>query len=385
MVLLRDILPLSVEMHIISAFVLVVLGAETALALVMHRRRNPESGIPAIRACLVGVRTVVMMNGVELITQLFFGANFESRIITYGMILVVIDIGCITLFARLRPFVRDRPIMFRVVIPLEIGLNLVIIVIHSIELLSARSIVILPNLASIALASPIILGPIIFVLFLHAHGDREIKPYYKFIVLAVLMLGLGGAIHLVPIEDRLAEVGIGLDTTAILSTAFYIPGIAIFLGTVYVMPYIEDLYWRKEVIGVYILNTVTGRILFKRDFQVAKDMELSTVSDSDRDSALMGGLSGIDDLIREMTNDAGGRLEFIDKDGLKFMLSWYKHLLFVAIARINLPVIKAKLAEFKNQFITQFGDVMKDQTASESRQADLVIAVDRVFKGRDAP
>nr|MDO8084177.1 hypothetical protein [Candidatus Sigynarchaeum springense] len=197
-------------------------------------------------------------------------------------------------------------------------------------------------------------------------------------------LGFGGAFHLVPVEDGLAAVGISLDVTAFVSMVSSIIGVAIFLGTIYVMPYVEDLYWRKALVGLYVLDTKAGRILFKRDFQVARDMEPPAVSVSDRDSALMGGLSGIDDLVREMTSDAGGRLEFIDKEGLKFMLSWYKQLLFVVIARINLPVIKAKLAEFKNHFITQFADEMKDKAAIELRQDDLVIAVDRVFKGRDA-
>ncbi|MBN2153127.1 MAG: hypothetical protein JW839_16865 [Candidatus Lokiarchaeota archaeon] len=384
MVLLLDTMPYSVEMHIISAFVLVVLGSEIALVLVMHRRRNPESGVPAIRACLVGVRTFVAMNGVELVSQLFYGTIPESRMLIYLMFLVIIDVGCVALFARLRPFVRNRPILFRVVLPLEIALSSVVLVFHAVELLSVRSIAILPDLVSIGLASPIIVGPIILVVFLYAHGDREIKPYYKFMMLALAMLGFGGATHLVPIEDGLAGIGIGLDATAFVSMAFSVTGVAIFLGTVYVMPYIEDIYWRKAVLAVYVVDAGTGSVVFKREFKHVEEMALSGMQPSDRDSALMGGLSGIDDLVREMTNDSGGRLELIDKEGLKFMLSWYKQLLFVAISRINLPVIKAKLAEFKNHCITQFGELVKQCAVSESQRVDLGTAAARIFQGGGA-
>nr|MDO8084641.1 hypothetical protein [Candidatus Sigynarchaeum springense] len=266
-----DTLPLSVELHVISAFVLVVLGSELALILVMHRRKHPESGIPAISACLVGVRTFVAMNGVELISQLLYGTVLESRILIYLMFLVIIDVGCIFFFARLRSFVRNRPILFRVALPLEIALSSVVLVFHVVELLSVRSFAFLPDFVSIGLASPIIIGPIILIVFLNVHGDREIKPYYKFNMLGLVMLGFGGAFHLVPVEDGLAAVGISLDVTAFVSMVSSIIGVAIFLGTIYVMPYVEDLYWRKALVGLYVLDTKAGRILFKRDFQVARD------------------------------------------------------------------------------------------------------------------
>ncbi|MEX2682020.1 MAG: hypothetical protein Q6373_010490 [Candidatus Sigynarchaeota archaeon] len=382
MLLLLDNLPLSVELHIISSFILVVLGAEVVLVLEMHKRRNPESGIPAIRVCLVGIRTLVALNGVELICLLLYGANSDVFVVIYGMSLVIVYAGCIALFARLRPFARARPILFRVILPLEIMVNIVLLAIHLVQLFSARSIVILPDFVSIGGASPIIVAPCILALFLHTQGDRTIKPYYLFMVASLAMLGLGGAFYLLPIEDGLARIDVDREVTAFLSMVFSVAGAAIFLGAVYVMPYVEDIYWRKAVLAVYVINTETGSVLFKRNFQDGEDMAISVMQTNVQDSALIGGLSGIDDLVREMIRDTGGRLELLDKEGLKFMMSWYKQYLFVAVSRLNLPVIKVKLAEFKNHCITHFGDAMKDNTITASSMADLDRAAECIFKGR---
>jgi hypothetical protein len=375
-------LPLAVEVQIISAFVLVILGTEILVILFTHLRKNPESGVALIRACSIGVAAVVAMKIVEFAYLVLQGTDVLSRDIVYGLNLIIIDLGCTAIFAALRHFTRPRPVLFRFVMPLMIAISILATILHGVELLSARPASIVPNVVSVGFTAPIAFAPASLVLFLHAQSDRAIKPYYKCIIFAVALLGFGGMLHLVPVEDVLVAIGVGLSTSAIASMAFSIAGVAIFFVTLFMMPYIEDLDWRKEVVAVYLVNTGTGRILFKRSFEEKNHVASSGSINSESDSVLMGGLSGMEEFVREMTNNTAGNLEFIDKDGLKFMLSRFKQFLFIAIARANLPVIRAKLLEFKATFITRFGEVVKGKAVGESQHAGLKRAADIVFKGR---
>jgi hypothetical protein len=377
-------LPYPVEVQIISAFVLMILGLEIDIILVMHRRKNPGSGVALINSCLVGVTTLVAIRTVELAYILLRWFDADYREVVYGMTLVIVDIGSTALFSALRQFTRSRPALFKGVIPAGIALSIVTTIFHVIELASARPASILPVGGSVGFTTSIVFVPTVFVLFLHAQSDRAIKPYYKCIVIALVMLGLGGGLHLVPVEDLLAGSGVDLTATSTVSMAFSVAGVTLFFVTLFMMPYIEDLYWQKAVVAVYVLNTSTGRAIFKRTFQEGNNEVPSGSDAEENDAFLMGGLSGMVDFVREITNSAGGNLEFIDKGELKFMLSPFKQFLFIVISRASLPVIRAKLFALKSIIISQFGDVMKGKALDELQRVKFAQIVDHVFKGGKA-
>lgn len=384
-----DLLPLDVEVQVISAFVFVVIGAEIVAFLAWYHLKYPGSGVAVIRACVIGITTIVAMKAVEFIYLVSHGMEASARAVIHGITLVIVDIGCTALSVAIRHFTRSRPVLHDRAIPILIATNIVALALHVVELASAKPGSIVPDAISFAISTQVGLVPGFFVIFLHAHADQAIKPYYKAIFLALVLLGAAGAIQFLPVENLLVHAGMDLAMAGVASAAFSIAGVSLFFTTLYMMPYIEDVHWRREVVAIYVLNSAKGNVVFNRHFSGPGNVPRAlNAIDGSNSSILVEGLSSMEDFIREMTDAAGGNLEFVDKGGIKFVLSRFKQFLFIVIATQNLPIIRAKLLDFKAVFTARLGEEMKGKKGTpldETMMARLVQVADRLFEGASEP
>jgi hypothetical protein len=376
-------LPLIGELQLVGAFIMIIVSLEIIMVFVAHEKNNPESSAAWLRVFIISLSGFITIYAIEFVTVLFFGVDIKLQEFIFRATLITVDAICILLFRTLKNFNNRNPARMNPGIITLIALYLVFLAIHGIELFSSGEIMIVSTTVSTFSMVPAAMIPFVVALVLHHRSDASIKRYYIAIALSIFIVGLGIVLHLNPIEQDLVTAGFPIESVAIFSVILAMLGISMLFVSFYMIPYIEDLFWRKEILSIYVLDTDNRVILYKELFPENIDENSGAVFSSSemQDKVVLGGLSGLDDFMADLIKTPGGALESIDKGDLKFLFSRHKNLLFIAAVKKNLPVIKIKLAEFGDWFFIEFGELVKKNINDPARYVNAHDIILDVFRG----
>ncbi|MFX0099492.1 MAG: hypothetical protein ACFFCS_07915 [Candidatus Hodarchaeota archaeon] len=126
------------------------------------------------------------------------------------------------------------------------------------------------------------------------------------------------------------------------------------------LPYIEDLFWLEDLIALYIINKEDGGIIYKQVFK-----EDPGFLEGDGEEILLGGLTGINELITEFEHAKS--IEYIDKEDVKFILTQEKKILMFLIAKNFVPAMKTKLDKIKDDFLNYYSELLDFDILDRSR------------------
>jgi hypothetical protein len=198
-----------------------------------------------------------------------------------------------------------------------------------------------------------------------ASSTTYVKPY-RILVAGFIITTISLVINTPVVQPWLAMMipGDTLDIAGSVSAILVVSGlISVLLGFSFVPP-VEDIYWKKDLIAVYIMDKKSTKVIYKKVFHPSSAAtplqgQMSTVTmDQQQEEVLLGGLKGIDDLLSEITSSTGKTLEFIDQGQVKLVIDQDSNLLYLLLSRRFLPVIKWNLYNFKQTFLMYYGDLL---------------------------
>jgi hypothetical protein len=376
-------MPVASEVQLIEAFVLAILSIEIIIVFIAHKRKNPESSAVWIRVFIISSGEFITIHVIAFIMLLLFGDITIDQEILYRINLCMVDVECILLFRTLHYFSKKNVERVNRASMVLIWLYAAFLAIHITEFISGGQITILPDIARpISMITAAII-PIGVAVILSKRSEPSIKRYYRVVIIALLVMSVGVTLHLRPIQMYVSSIGISLDLLAIVSMILSISGTAMLLISFYFVPYLEDLFWKQELVSIYVLDTKSNVIIYKELFSenIGGSSDAVFAATAAQDNVLFGGLSSLDDFMSEMIKIPSGNLEMIDKGGLKLLFTRHKHLLFIAASKKNLPVIKVKLADFGDWFFIHFGELVKNNVKDPTQYAKAHEVVSQVFRG----
>jgi hypothetical protein len=373
-------LPLSAEIQIVSAYLLVFLSCQIMLIFVTQWRKNPGSNASWIRIFMICTGELFVSYTLELLAIVFIENVVLQQFYIRGMNLVVFDVESVLLFLALRFFGSKQKKKIIIVSSFLAVLYILILAVHLVELVSMGQINIFPTAASTASLLPAILVPLGVIAFLLRRAELAFNRYYRAILLAIVVLGAGEVLRLATLQRVLFIVNVPDILWIASSVVLRIPGTTLFFLAFYFMPYIEDLNWQQNLLSLYVLETKSKAILFKELFAENIGIESRYAGNTEQDHMLLSSFSGLDDFISEVIKSPAGNLEFIDKGGIKFLFTHRKNLLFVATSKKNRQEIKAKLADFRDWFFIHFGELAKSDVLDPQQYVNAHEIVSDIFR-----
>lgn len=370
------------EIQLLNSFVLVILSFQIILVFIAQKRSNPDSSAVWIRVFIISSSEFIIIHTIELVFLLELGDAMIGKEIVYRINLIAVDTESMLLFWTIRLFSKKKSVRVNLFSIIFIILYGMVLAVHVIETFSGNAIQILPNSVSTTMMLPGVLIPLGVSVILFKRCEAAIKRYYKTIAISLGLMCLGDTMHLLPVEHDVAVLGISMDFLAAASVFLSLVGTAMLFVSFYMLPYIEDLYWQKEVLSIYVLDTTSNTMLYKETMPENVDASSADVmkSSTSQDRVFLGSLTGLDDFISDVMKSKGN-LEYVDKGNLKLLFTRRKNLLFIAAAKKNLTVIKTKLSDFADWFFITFGVLVKNNELDPSKYVKARNIVAQVFKG----
>ncbi|MFX0102394.1 MAG: hypothetical protein ACFFCS_22705 [Candidatus Hodarchaeota archaeon] len=210
--------------------------------------------------------------------------------------------------------------------------------------------------------------PAYFISTLIKRSDARLKSTFILIFLGLLFSFIGLFLHSPDVEALMktifpVEFHDALSLSTLVFTIIYLGMIMVGM---YFLPPIEDFFWTENLLAVYVLKQGFETPVFKRYFQALLDGEQKLKKEVDEDQYLAGGIMGINQMVNEMISKSDKRVEYIDQEATKLILAYEEDLMFLVVSKINLPIMRTKLYNFKKNFMLYFGDQVKNWEGDQS-------------------
>ncbi len=368
------------ELHLISSFIAAVLSIEIVVVFVTRNRSNKGGSVAWIRVFVIYALALAIVHVLQVVLLLTLGDDALVYEYTYKINLLVVDIETLFLFRAIDCFDRFKRGIPHISVLLAISTCFVIFVIHIIELASAGTITILPRITNAVLAIQTVAIPAAVAVVLLYRSDLFIRNHYRVILLGLLLAGIGKGLYMYFVGEPFLFFGYSPNIYSIVSSSLIIAGSSLFIVALYMLPYIEDLYWRQALVAILILDTKTNEVIFNQDLRRSPTTSVpARESSSLLEEALIGGLSGIDDFVTSLIESPQGKLEYIDKGGLKLLLSWRKDYLFLLVVNAYFPIMKSKLDMLNDRFCKVSGEAYGKLVLDPSRMERVRTIVESIF------
>lgn len=122
------------------------------------------------------------------------------------------------------------------------------------------------------------------------------------------------------------------------------------------LPAVEEFFWKYHILGTYIIDRQKNQLLFKHVFASNITQQDKVLLDENLETVFLGGISSINDLIREIVHSQEKNIEFIDQGNIKLIMNHNERLIFILVATRFLPIMKWKLYNFMETFMFYYGD-----------------------------
>ncbi|MBD3187661.1 hypothetical protein GF325_12575 [Candidatus Bathyarchaeota archaeon] len=122
------------------------------------------------------------------------------------------------------------------------------------------------------------------------------------------------------------------------------------------LPAVEEFFWKYSILGAYIIDRQKNQLLFKHVFASNITKQEEVLLDENLETVFLGGISSINDLIREIVHSQEKNIEFIDQGNIKLIMNHNERLIFILVATRFLPIMKWKLYNFMETFMFYYGD-----------------------------
>jgi hypothetical protein len=382
MAIQQAVLHPAAELHLISSFIAAAVCIEIVAVFVTRKRSNQGGSAAWIRVFIIFALSLIIVHVFEVIIFLTEGDGSLVHEYIYRINLLVVDVETIFLFRAMDCFDRFKRGGPHVSALLAITACLAILAIHVIEFASSGTITLLPRVTNVVLAMQSIAIPAAVAGVLLHRSDVSIRNHYRVILLGLILAGTGDKLHMYLSGESLSLAEYGSSILSAVSSSFLVAGLTLFFVTIYMVPYIEDLYWRQALVAIFVIDTKANAVIFKQDLRRSATNGVSAGSSPVlQQEALIGGISGIDDFVTSIIESPQGKLEYIDKEGVKMLLSWRKDLLFLLVVDTYLPVMKAKLDAFNDQFCKVIGDAPGKTVPNPVRVEQVREIAESIFSG----
>lgn len=204
--------------------------------------------------------------------------------------------------------------------------------------------------------------PAYFMLQLLKRSQPRLKKVFVLIFLGIIFAFLGIFLHSPDAEALINSIlpAALVNGSTLLVLVFTIIYLGMITIGVYFLPPIEDFFWTEKLLALYVLKQGVETPVFKRYFQSLAREGKGPEKQLDEGQYLAGGIEGINQIVADMIMKSGNKLNFIDQGDAKLLLSYDGDLIFLVVSKINLPIIRSKLYNFKENFMMYFGDKLED-------------------------
>ena len=229
----------------------------------------------------------------------------------------------------------------------------------------------------------VIVFPMYLLIQLAKHEDSGLKKIFYLVFIGEIIIFLGMMFNFKLVENVINSIFPGVFKIVIL--AIIVAGLTMIgLGFFYLPP-VDDFLWGDDLVALYILEKNTRMTLFKKIFDATAISTLAFASQEGKDAGanedmFLGGIGGISDMLSETLSGSKKKVELIDQGAVKILLAYEGDLLFLLLAKKNMPILSFKLKSFKDTFMLFYGDLVKRFASNPEKFLPVEKIATRIFK-----
>nr|MDO8114146.1 hypothetical protein [Candidatus Sigynarchaeota archaeon] len=354
-----------VESLLVSYFIILILGFELSVFFIfqkMMRKDRSPAWILAFSLTMLSFSVVYLFRA---ILDLGYGGNVTIADLISQLDMIVVSVASIGTGLLLFGFFRGNGRRSSTMGLVFMILGMISTVVNVIGTLMGWSIQIGLLFAGIPLLV-LFMFPMYLLVQLAKHDDSGRKNLFYFILIGVFLNVLGMLFNF-----RLVEVSI----SAVLGTEVYssvklavlviiVIGLTMEALGFFYLPPVDDFFWKNHLVALYVLDKTSRFSLFKKVFDI-KAIEALPFGRKDEqeggasETVFISGIGGITDMLSETMETSGEKVEFIDQGVVKLLLAYEGDLIFILLAKQNVPILSWKLKSFKDTFMLFYGDMVK--------------------------
>ncbi|MGY5854262.1 MAG: hypothetical protein RTU92_11895 [Candidatus Thorarchaeota archaeon] len=200
-----------------------------------------------------------------------------------------------------------------------------------------------------------------FYQYFRKNVTGETLPGVRLIFIGILIGFIGFILRTDPIYDFFGEV------PYILGPLLLVIGIGLFGASILVSPAFDELDWAEQLVGLYVIGE-GGILMYHHRF-----LEVSAVDEN----LAAAGLSGVQDLLREITSAEGG-FNIVSIGEYEILFSHGGHVSSALVSKTSYQILLGKIEDFTEKFELLFQDIIKEHSRSvenDERASTLVKSV----------
>ena len=293
----------------------------------------------------------------------YFSQNSLFRVLAWPVMSLGVIFVFIVYFRVFEIYLPRLRVYISIMIPLGVSL-MVILFIFVFVLKSTLGIYLIISVPLTALCIP----PVYAFTKCFIEQGGEIRKYMV-LVMVGLLISLFGYLFGSSEPYYVAELGRLIKVTG--HTTFVI-GIILFAIGFWSIPSIKELDWREKMRHLYIIMEGGANIYDQSFIEEGKTFE----SESD---LIAGGLSGITNLIQEMTKSAE-RVEVIKQKDLRILIKYGQFVTAALIAEDDLEILHSKLKSLVEDFESLFQYILPEWKGDLEVFSPVKVMVEKIFQ-----
>ncbi|MGY5876473.1 MAG: hypothetical protein RTU30_12065 [Candidatus Thorarchaeota archaeon] len=201
-----------------------------------------------------------------------------------------------------------------------------------------------------------------FYQYFRKNVTAETLPGVQLIFIGILIGFIGFILRTDPIYEAFGAV------PYTIGPLLLVIGIALFGASILVSPAFDELDWAEQLVGLFVIGE-GGILMYHHRFLEVSDVD---------ENLAAAGLSGVQDLLREITSAEGG-FNIVSIGEYEILFSHGGHVSSALVSKTSYQILLGKIEDFTEKFELLFQDVIKMQSRSLEKDERASTLVESIF------